>query len=221
MNIKITGRHIELSSALRDYAEKKIKKVEKYFHQLIDTHLIMSIDRADHKAELIINGDGIQFYGIEKSGDMYSTIDLLMEKLDKQVVKYKEKHSSHKAVPVGKIISLEVENEGGTEMILDQVSNRPVNNIEAYLEMRVDNRNFILFKKGTNELKNGADFLNKDYAVIYKDTSGYKMVEIPFNMIKENNYNPDKFISYDLIISKESNLDPKIKFKKNKNSPIS
>ena len=91
MNIKITGRRIEMSSTLKEYARKKVKKVEKYFHQLIDAHIILDIDKLDHTAEAIINGDGVQFYGLEKSEDMYSSIDLLISKMEKQVIKYKEK----------------------------------------------------------------------------------------------------------------------------------
>ncbi len=221
MNITITGRRMEMSSNLKDYATKKIKKVEKYFDQLIDAHLIMYIDKLDHTAEIIINGDGVQFYGIEKAGDMYSAIDLLVDKMESQIVRYKEKHSGHKAVSVGKAETMEIEDRGGENIILNQVSNKPLDDIEAYLEMKMEQRDFIVFKKGSRDLKKDAiDYLNKNYAVIFKDNGGYKMVEIPFDMIRENRYDSKGFAVYDLVVHDDSIANPKIDFNSNSSTAV-
>ncbi|HOW81332.1 MAG TPA: ribosome-associated translation inhibitor RaiA [Spirochaetota bacterium] len=96
MNITITGRHMHVSDRLREYAEKKLQKLETYFDQLIDAHIIMYVEKLEHGAEVVINGDGIQFHGREKASTLYSAIDLLFEKMEKQIMKYKEKHSQHK-----------------------------------------------------------------------------------------------------------------------------
>jgi putative sigma-54 modulation protein len=221
MNINITGRRMEMSSNLQDHARKKIKKLERYFDQLIDAHLIMYIDKLDHGAELIINGDGVQFYGAEKSGDMYSSIDLLMDKMEKQIVKYKEKHSEHKATPLGELSTVEVEEESGKELMLNQVSKKPIDGVEAFLEMKIDKRDFILFKKGVNEVKKDTtDYFNKNYSVIYKTADGYKMLEIPFEMIRENHFETENFIVYDLLVHDDSLSNPKIEFRKNSGSDI-
>jgi len=221
MNIKITARHMEVSDHLREYAEKKFARVEKYFHQLMDAHIIMYKDKLDHVAEIVINGDGVQFYGNEKSGDMYSSIDLLIDKMEKQVVKYKEKHSSHKAVPLGKTISMEVTGEGGLEINLNQVSHKPMDGTGAYLEMKLDGQDFIIFKQGVKEVKKDSlDYLSRNYALIYRDGDGHRMLEIPFDMIKENRYERKDFIAYDLVIKDDSPANPKIEFKKNDGTAV-
>ena len=63
MNITVTGRHLNVSDNLRDYAEKKIKKLERYFNQLIDAHVILAVEKLDHISEVVMNGDGVQFHG--------------------------------------------------------------------------------------------------------------------------------------------------------------
>ena len=215
MNIKITARHMELSDKLKDYADKKFSRIEKYFNQMIDTHLILRINKLDHTAEIIVNGDGVQFYGTETSGDMYSSIDLLVDKMEKQIVRYKEKHSSHKVTPPGKMSTFEMTNDAGINIQMNQVSQKPVDAIGAYLEMKLDKRDFIIFKLGVNEVKkDSTDYLNRNYALIYRDGDKHRMVEIPFDMIREYSFDVEKFLTYDLIVHDASPSKPKIDIKK-------
>lgn len=211
MNITITGRHFEVTPSLRDYAEKKIKKVEKYFHQLIDSHVVMYIEKLNHVVELTINGDGAQFYGMEKAGDMYSSVDLLLDKIEKQIVKYKEKHSGHKAVALGKMEMAESADEGAVPIQVKKISIKPLGEVEALLEMRMDRRDFILFRKGSKEVKkeNKAD---NAVALIYAMGKGLKMAEMPVENKGKKKKNP--VVEYDLIIKKDSPTNPKIELKK-------
>jgi putative sigma-54 modulation protein len=209
MKIKVTARKLEVSNHLREYAEKKFSRLEKYFHQLIDAHIIFSIDKLDHIAEILINGDGVQFYGIEKSGDMYSSVDLLIDKLEKQVVKYKEKHSSHKVVPLSEMINIEETASSGKKVRITQVTHKPLDGIGAYLEMKLNKMDFLIFKLGVKEVKEySVDFLNKNYALLFKDGDSYKMVEIPFSMIQASDYDPKKFITYTLEVKSDSPVHP-------------
>ncbi len=221
MNINITARKLEVSNNLREYAEKKFSRLEKYFNQLIDAHIIFSIDKLDHIAEIVVNGDGVQFYGIEKSGDMYSSVDLLIDKLEKQVVKYKEKHSSHKVIPLNEMIHIEETAESGRKVKFNQVSHKPLDGIGAYFEMKLNKMDFIIFKQGIMDVKeNSIDYLNKNYAVLYKEGNALKMIEIPFAMIQENNFDPQKFITYTLEVKNDSPVKPEIKFNKSKGTSI-
>ena len=111
MKVIITGRHMELTLNLREYAEKKIKKLDKYFHWLSDIHVIMYIEKFDHVAEAVVNCNGARFYAIERATDMYSSIDLLVHKIEKQIVKYKEKHSDHKAISLGEMCNQVIESD--------------------------------------------------------------------------------------------------------------
>ncbi len=222
MKINITARKLEVSKNLREYAEKKFSRLEKYFHQLIDAHIIFSIDKLDHIAEVTVNGDGVQFYGIEKSGDMYSSVDLLIDKLEKQVVKYKEKHSSHKVVPFNEMINIEETAESGRKIKINQVSHKPLDGIGAYLEMKLNKMDFIIFKQGVMDIKeNSVDYLNKNYSVLYKDGETLKMTEIPFELIQENDYDPQKFVTYTLELKKDSPVNPEITFHKIQGTSIS
>ncbi len=213
MKITITGRHVEITQSLKDYAENKTAKFEKYFHQLIDATMIMAVQKLDHMVELLINGDGVQFYAVEKSGDMYSSIDLIVDKMEKQIVKYKEKHSGHKVVPLSRVMAEEPATRQMKELLLNQVSNKPKDEVEAYLEMKLDNLDCILFKKGVKELK-GADFMNRNYAVIYRNGGSVKMIEVPFEMIRSNSFNPADFVEWELVVHNDAPSNPRIDLKK-------
>jgi len=220
MNIEITARHINISDDLRDYAEKKIKKLDTYFNQLIDARVILHLEKLDHASEVLVNGDGVQFHGREKAKDFFSSIDLLFEKMEKQIVRYKEKHSSHKAVNPGKMATIDITTNEGRDFVLNQVSNKPVDKIEAFLEMKADNMDFKLFKMGISSVESEIDYSNKNYALIYKDGNTVKMIEIPFKKLKTKKFEHDLFIEYELKIVRDSTTDPKIKFKKKNKSDI-
>lgn len=220
MNLAITGRHLEITPSLREYTEKKIKKLEKYFHQLIDAHVIMFIERVDHVAEIVVNGDGVQFHALEKAGDMYSSIDLLYDKIEKQIIKHKEKHSGHKAPSLSTLETREVVGDEVIEVALKQVSNKPFDTVEALLEMRVDDADFMLFKKGVFTIKSDTDYLNRNYAVIYRAEQGLRLIEIPDKELKQDSFHPGSFLVYDIKIVKDSPTKPKIKFKKCGNTEV-
>jgi putative sigma-54 modulation protein len=214
MNISITGRHMEVSDSIKEYATKKIQKLEKYFHQLIDCNLVLFIIKQDQFAELLVNGDGVQFFASVKAGDMYSAIDLLMDKMENQIVRYKEKHSGHKATALGELPLMEETTQQGVDIRLTQTSNKPIDETEAYLEMRVDDQDFILFKKGVQKVDSNIDYANRNYALIFKNEKGYKLVEIPYDLIKKDDYDVSKFIEYTIDVKDESPANPVIKLKK-------
>lgn len=213
MNITVTGRHLNVSDSMRDYAEKKIKKLEKHFNQMIDAHIILAVEKLDHKAEVVMNGDGVQFHGKEKAADLYSSIDLLFEKMEKQVRRYKEKHQMHKGPEKGEGATIDFTSTQGKEVILRQVSNKPVDNVEAFLQMRMDKKDFILFKKGVNKIEEDQTLPNKNYAVIYRGAGGLRMVEVPLEA-NSNAAGADHFVAYSLDVFDDSVSSPKIEFKK-------
>ena len=210
MEVLITGRHLNLAERLKDYTEKKITKLEKFFQQLNKAHLIFFKEKNDHCLEAIITGDGVQFYGQEKGPDHFAVVDLLFSKLEKQIIRYKEKHSSHKVTPPSQLIPLETERKDEIDLKLRQVSNKPIDRIEAYLEMQISENNFILFKQRLDKIDSDFDYLNKNYAVIFKDQEGYMMIESILE--KEKNY---IFKVYNLKILDESVTSPKIEFVEN------
>lgn len=213
MKLKITARHLTLSNNQKEYAEKKIQKLDKYFKQLIDAHIIMHKEKLDHFAEVLINGDGVQFHGREKSSDFYSSIDLLFEKMEKQISRYKEKHSGHKidASAVKPVMTYSPDETN--EIILNQVSNKPTDKIEAYLEMKADNQEYILFKKGLIEVDSEKDYANKNYAMIYNYDDSVHFVKIPFEKIKNSDFSGDFIKKYEMKIINDSAVDPEVELK--------
>ncbi len=213
MNITVTGRHLSISDSLRDYAEKKIKKLDRHFNQLMDAHIILSVEKLDHISEVVLNGDGVQFHGKEKAADLFSAIDLLFEKMEKQVRRFKEKHQTHKGPEKGEGASIDFTSTSGKEVILRQVSNKPVDNIEALLQMRVDKKDYILFKKGDSKIEAEAVSANKNYAVIYRGPNGLKMIEMPSDK-SEGIAHAGHFTAYTLDIFDDSPANPRVEFKK-------
>ncbi|MFH0977126.1 MAG: ribosome-associated translation inhibitor RaiA [Spirochaetota bacterium] len=212
MNIKIKGRHFDVSEELSEYTLKKFSRLEKYFHKLIDTEIIMSMEKHNHVIEAVINGDGMKFFGTEKASDMYSAIDMLIKNMEKQVVKHKEKHSAHKAQPLKNNVQAESP-QNQIEVIYNLAANRPKDEVEAFLEMRVDNRDFILFNK------NLKDNINS-YNVLYKTGNGFKMAELPKKIKKEEKIEAEHLMEFDFIVRKDSSTNPEIELKKCKSKTI-
>ncbi|MBI5529217.1 MAG: ribosome-associated translation inhibitor RaiA [Deltaproteobacteria bacterium] len=91
LQVNVTFRHMETSDALRDYVRDKITKVERYLHPPIGAHVVLSVEKFVHHAEITVTAGGAQLRGTEKSEDMYSSIDLAMDKIERQAKRHKER----------------------------------------------------------------------------------------------------------------------------------
>ncbi len=97
MQLSVTGHHVEVSAPLREYVANKIEKIERHFDHVSDVHCILTVEKLRHKAEATINVNGGTIYADATEEDMYAAIDGLVDKLDRQVKKYKEKMADHHA----------------------------------------------------------------------------------------------------------------------------
>lgn len=98
MNLNISGHHLDLTPALRSYVEEKLKRVERHFDHLIGADVILSMDtKLQHKAEATLHTRGANLHAESIEGDMYAAIDRLIDKLDQQTRKFKEKVRDHHA----------------------------------------------------------------------------------------------------------------------------
>jgi hypothetical protein len=134
--------------------------------------------------------------------------------MEAQVCRFKEKIQSRKGHGAEFAISYDVKSDAASEAYLTQVSNKPINDIEAFLQMRINNKDFLLYKKGESAVVSDVDYANKNYAVIYKIGSVFKLVEVPFEKNKAGDFNTDTFIEYELDVKDESASNPKIDFNK-------
>lgn len=102
MNLNISGHHVSLTPALREYVVSKLKRVERHFDHLINADVILSVEKVRHKAEATIHSRGIDLHAEEICEDMYAAIDGLIDKLDQQTRKLKDKVRDHHAREVVK-----------------------------------------------------------------------------------------------------------------------
>lgn len=96
LHVIVQGKHMQVTPALRQYAEEKLGRIVRYFDQVKDAQVVMSVERRGElgKAQVVevtVHGDGVVLRGEEASSDMYASIDLVAEKLKKQVEKYRTK----------------------------------------------------------------------------------------------------------------------------------
>ena len=97
MQLTVTGHHIDVSPALRNYVAKKMARIERHFDHLTDMHCILTVEKLAHKAEATIHLRGVTIHADSVEGDMYAAIDGLVDKLDRQVKRHKEKRTNHHA----------------------------------------------------------------------------------------------------------------------------
>jgi putative sigma-54 modulation protein len=95
MNINITGHHVEVTPAIRDYVSSKLDRVIRHFDNVISANVILSVDKLNQKAEVTLRVKGRDIHADSIEPDLYAAIDTLIDKLNRQVVKYKEKQSNH------------------------------------------------------------------------------------------------------------------------------
>lgn len=95
MQINISGHHVELTPAIKNYVNEKLNRLERHHDRITSTNVILSVDKLRQKAEATVHVSGKDFFAECESEDLYAAIDLLADKLDRQLIKYKEKMRNH------------------------------------------------------------------------------------------------------------------------------
>ena len=96
MNLNLTGVHLEITPAIRAYVVAKLDRVTRHFDHMIDVNVVLSVDKLRQKVEANVHVRGKEIHAESIEPDMYAAIDCLADKLDRQVVRYKEKLSAHR-----------------------------------------------------------------------------------------------------------------------------
>ena len=91
MNLHLTGHHVEITPAIRDYVVAKLEKINRHFDHVIDVNVVMTVEKLDQRIEANVHFPGKDIHVQCHDGDMYAAIDGLIDKLDRQVIKYKDK----------------------------------------------------------------------------------------------------------------------------------
>ena len=95
MQLTITGHHLEITNPLKAYVENKLERLQRHFDQITTTHVTLTVDKLVQRAEANIHIAGGDLFAQAESEDMYAAIDALADKLDRQLIKHKQKHRGH------------------------------------------------------------------------------------------------------------------------------
>ncbi len=96
MQIHVTFRHLEPSQAVKDYVQTKTDKFQKFLHEPIEVHVVLEVQKLTHKAEVTVIAKNVRYHGVEESPNLYASIDMVTEKMERQLRKHKEIVKEHK-----------------------------------------------------------------------------------------------------------------------------
>lgn len=179
MNYNIRGQHFQVTDALRDYVEKKLSRLDKYFETPVasDINVTLSVTKGKHTIEVTIPLTGVMLRAEEKSEDMYASIDLVTDKLERQIRKHKTKvnrkfrqGSGVRSLfrEEGSAVSV-LEEEDELELVRTKRFNlKPMDVEEAILQMNMVGHSFFVF----------ANIDSEEVNVVYKRSDGkYGLIE--------------------------------------------
>ncbi|MFT4653607.1 MAG: putative sigma-54 modulation protein [Kangiellaceae bacterium] len=95
MQMNLTGHHVEITESLRKYVDTKFEKLERHFDHINNVHVILNVEKLKQKAEATLHFNGGEVFANAQHADMYAAIDGLIDKLDRQIIKHKEKLKRH------------------------------------------------------------------------------------------------------------------------------
>jgi putative sigma-54 modulation protein len=106
MNIVLTGRQIDITAPLKDYVHNKFERLARHVDEVMETHVTMEVEKLEHRADATLHVRGKHLHAHAEGSDMYAAIDLLVDKLDRQLLKHKELRTDHHRADVQKVASL-------------------------------------------------------------------------------------------------------------------
>lgn len=96
MNLHITGHHLTVTPGIHEHVATKLQKITQHFDHVIDINMILTVEKLKHKVEATVHLSGKEIFCESQESDMYVAIDHLINKLDRAIIKHKEKHLSHR-----------------------------------------------------------------------------------------------------------------------------
>ena len=102
MNLNLSARHLEITPAIREHVLSKLDKIKRHFDKVIDVNVVLSVDKLTQKAEANLHLSGKTIFVECEDTNLYTAIDTLIEKLDRQILKHKEKHTARRHDDTGK-----------------------------------------------------------------------------------------------------------------------
>jgi putative sigma-54 modulation protein len=167
MRVSVRGKNVHVSDSLKSYVERKLQKLSKYFSNIKEAQVTQTIQRNWHVIEVQVEGDGVFLRGEERSPDMYACVDAVVEKLEKQVKRFKGKLMLHPREGVGAAMAAEVAPVEPAAEELDEEEEplpgvvrtkrfaiKPMTPDEAAMQMELLNHDFFVFVNGETDQMN-------------------------------------------------------------------
>lgn len=170
MDITVTFRHMEPTESLRTYAEEKVSKIKKYLDFPIEAHVVLTVEKFRHIADVTLSVNGTMIKGLEETADMYSAIDQVMDKIEKQLKRHRSKIRKRRTegrkaentfemeeTEEAKSLSLE-----GPSIEVEKMIAKPMDPEEAAMQIAMSQQDFLVFRNSRS----------REINVIYKRRDG-------------------------------------------------
>jgi len=95
MNLNISGHHVDMTNALHQYVSSKMERIERHFDHVLDAEIVLEVEKLRHKAEATMQLRGATLHAESTKDDMYAAIDAMIDKLDRQTLRHKERLQDH------------------------------------------------------------------------------------------------------------------------------
>jgi len=157
MDVLVRGRNVEVTNALKEYVEKRVGKLDKFLDNLGEAQVTLNVENQSHKVEVTIPINGMILRGEEATGDMYTSVDMVVDKLEKQIEKYKGKlirrrgQGDQKAVAGVAVPGEEPEEDGPVVVRTKRFPVKPMPVDEAILQMNLLGHSFFVFPNAETE----------------------------------------------------------------------
>ena len=172
MQLSVKGRNLEITPAIRAYAEEKLSRLTRYLESIVTMHVVLSVDKHRQIAEVTLRVRDLTIRAEEESDDLYSSIDLVVEKLERQILRYKERIMAHATRGSNRGTRIGVVATAGDEeprvVKTKRFAVKPAAVDEAILQMNLLGHNFYVFRNSATEEVN----------VVYRRRDGhYGLIE--------------------------------------------
>ena len=170
MDITVTFRHTEPIESLKTYAEEKISKIKKYVDSPIEAHIVLTVEKFRHQADVTLNLNGTLIKAVEETVDMYSAIDQVMDKTEKQVKRHLSKIRNHRSENlksedrsvIGETDDTMAFGQDETVIEVEKMVAKPMDPEEAAMQLNLSRQEFLVFRNAKS----------REINVIYKRSDG-------------------------------------------------
>jgi len=162
MQISVSFRNCDPSDHLKEYAENRMGRLKKYLEEPIEIHLVLSIQKFRHTVDATISSNGVKIKAQEETGDLYSAIDMVQDKIEKQVKRHRDKVKDHKpevnpklAAPGTPAVEETEPEEQGPQIIKAEDNfAKPMDVEEAAMQLKLSKGEFLVFTNSKTRLIN-------------------------------------------------------------------